>query len=76
MNNKEIIKYLEKELDSFTNFYWEIKENKDYVIFIESLNKFSHKLGTELWNPLWISITDILKDKEEVNKVLKQLNHK
>lgn len=75
MKNKEIVKFLEKELKSFTDLYWEIKETKDYILFIKTLSDLSVSFkNQQLWNPLWISISEIIKDKKEMNKVVNNLN--
>ena len=70
MKNKDILKYLEWELNSFTNIKWEIKETEDYILFIKTLSNLAVSFkNQELWKPLWISISDILKDKEEMYKL-------
>lgn len=71
MKNKEIVKFLEKELKSFTDLYWEIKETKDYILFIKTLSDLSVSFKNQ---PLWISISEIIKDKKEMNKVVHNLN--
>ena len=76
MKNKEILKYIENELNTFTNFYWEIKEPKDYILFTKVLNNLSVSFkNQELWIIFWISISDIIKEKEEMNKILFNLSN-
>ena len=76
MKNKEILKFIERELNTFTNFYWEIKKNKDYILFTEILYRHSvNYTNQEKWKPLWVNISDIIKDKEEMNKILFNLSN-